>query len=90
MWAELKKLVHDCLTENNGQTYCPFRLATAFMITTGWPSFLAMSFYSVWHSKSFDMVSFGTAFAAMLAGTAILVGGITVKSRYENQLGTQQ
>jgi hypothetical protein len=78
-----RKVFKDCTTENNGTSFCPFRVSVMFMIFTGWPVFLGAVIFTVWHSHTFDMIAFGTAFGAMFAGTATLAGGVAVKSRFE-------
>jgi len=81
MWSEIKKLLHDCLTENDGQTYCPFRVSGFALNLLSYPTFIGSTVYTVWHSHTFDMVSFGTAHAAILAGCAALAGGVALKAR---------
>jgi hypothetical protein len=89
-WSECKKLVHDCLTENDGQTYCPFRVSGLFLNLMGFPTFIGCSLYSVFRDHHFDMIAFGTAFGAMLSGCAVLAGGVAMKARTDNPLQEQQ
>lgn len=47
MWTTTKKLFRDCLTESNG-SYDVIR-AIVFMVgSTGWPTFLGCTVYSVY------------------------------------------
>jgi hypothetical protein len=85
MWAELKKLLKDCLTENGNKTYCMFRVAGAFHAVTGVSTFVGGAVYTIVHSHAFDMQSFGIAFGAMMSGCALLAGGVAMKARTEVQ-----
>lgn len=78
---ELMKMVKDCLTENNGESYCPFRVAGAALASSGIPTFLGCAVLSVWRHGAFDAVAFGTGFAAMMGGMAVLAGGVAMKAR---------
>jgi hypothetical protein len=81
MWAELKKLLHDCLTENNGTTYCPFRVSGFVLNAMSFPTFIGSTIYTVIHNHTFDMTAFGMSHAAILAGCAALAGGVALKAR---------
>jgi len=83
MWAEFGKACKDCVTQNDGQTYCAFRIAGCATIFSSLPVFLGCVIYSVVHSKPFDMVGFGGAIGAILSGAALLAGGVAIKSRTE-------
>jgi hypothetical protein len=85
MWAELKKLVKDCITEIDGQTYCPFRVGGVALTSVSLPTFIALAVFSVWKDPAhhFDMIAFGTAFGAMMTGIALLTGGVAIKARGE-------
>lgn len=85
MWAMLKKLVKDCLTEMDGKTYCPFRVGGFALSSTGIPTFIALAVYTAVKSADhhFDMIGFGTAFGAMMTGLALLAGGVAVKAKGE-------
>lgn len=83
----MKKVCKDCLTENNGTSYDMVRVVAAGMVATGFPAFLAMCAYSLYASPDhkFDMVSFGTAFGAMLAGVAAVCVGVGFKQKTDTQ-----
>jgi hypothetical protein len=81
MWAQLKKLTKDCLTENDNKTYCPFRVAGAMLTSAGLPTFISGVGYNVIHNHAFDMTAFGMAFGAMMSGVAFLAGGVAAKAR---------
>lgn len=81
MWATVKKVFKDSTTENNGESYCAFRVAAVALLGTGFPTFLSCTVYTVYRNGTFDMVSFGTALCAMLSGTAVLAGGVAFKNR---------
>jgi len=89
MWSEFKKLLKDCMTEVDGKSYCPFRVGGFALTSTSLPTFIALSVYDVvFHSQHFDMVSFGTAFGAMMTGIAMLAGGVAFKARGETRDAT--
>ena len=81
MWAQFKKLIHDCLTENNGADYCPFRVAGAAMAGLGIPTFLWNSLFVTYTMHAFDAQSFGIGFGAMMAGLGALAGGVGYKAK---------
>lgn len=81
MWATLKKLLRDCTTENNGTSYCPFRVSGLALNTTSLPTFIGCSIWSTIQTGHFDAVAFGTAFAAIMGGNALLAGGVAFKAR---------
>ena len=78
--GELKKLIRDCLTENNGTSYDPFRVAGAALSAAGIPTFIGGAIVQI-HTGKFDLIQFATAFAAMLAGLAVLAGGVALKAK---------
>jgi hypothetical protein len=83
MWTSAKKVIKDCTTENNGESYCAFRVAAMTVIATGFPTFLACTIYTVVRNGTFDMCSFGTALCAILGGCGVLAGGVALKARTE-------
>lgn len=83
MFETIKKLIHDCLTENDGQSFCPFRVGGAGLSATGIPTFIGASLWSVIHGH-WDPVAYGTAFAAMMSGMALLAGGVAFKARTDD------
>jgi hypothetical protein len=80
VWAELKKLVKDCLTENNGTSYCPVRCvgsaislpAIAIFLVAG----IRMAFQPAFPLHDFAM-SFSIMMGAICAGFGI---GIAAKA----------
>jgi hypothetical protein len=80
VWEQLKKLVKDCLTENNGSSYCPFRVAGAALSAAGIPTFLGCAVYAAYQGH-FDPIAFGGGFAAMMSGLGVLAGGIALKAK---------
>lgn len=85
MFATLKKLIHDCLTENDGQSFCPFRVGGFALSATSIPTFIICSIMSVHKTGTFDAVAFGTGFAAMMGGLAVLAGGVALKAKTDDQ-----
>lgn len=79
----IRKVFIDCCSENDGQSYDLPRVAAFFMVFTGFPSFLALTAYSVYSGPDhhFDMIAFGTAFGAILSGVAMVTGSIAFKQR---------
>ncbi len=82
-----RKVFHDSCTENDGTSYDLPRVAAFFMVATGFPTFLAIAAYSVYANPEhrFDMIAFGTAFGAILAGVAAVTGTIAMKQRTDSQ-----
>lgn len=87
MFAQLKKLIHDCLTENDGKSYCPFRVSGATLASTGIPTFVAAGIASLINHHGLDYVAFGTGFAAIMGGLGLLAGGVAFKARTDTNNG---
>ncbi len=81
MFTEIVKAVKDSGTENDGKSYDMARVATLFMLLTGFPVFLFLCVYAVVHRIQFDMIAFGTAFAGMLGGVAAVTGAVAFKQK---------
>lgn len=81
MLTEIIKVARDSTTENNGSSYDIARVALLFMVLTGFPSFLFLCIYSMLHRLPFDMIAFGTAFAAIAGGVAAVTGSVAFKQR---------
>lgn len=81
MLEEIKKILRDCLTENDGKSYCLFRVVGGSMCFSGIPTFIGATIYSVIHRGVFDAVQFATGFGAMMTGLAILCGGVALKAK---------
>lgn len=84
--GSLTKLIKDCLTENDGTSYCPFRVAGASLSTLGIPTFVAGGITSIVKTGSLDYIAFATGFSAMLAGLAVLAGGVALKAKTDTNL----
>ncbi len=85
MFTEISKAVKDSSTENDGKSYDLARVATIFMLFTGFPTFLFLCVYAVIHHTQFDMIAFGTAFGAMLGGVAAVTGAVAFKQKTDTQ-----
>lgn len=81
MWATLKKLIHDCLTENDGQSYCPVRVLGMSFGGGGGLTFLAATVYMVVKHGTFDPGAFATAFVGIMGGFGLLGGTIALKAK---------
>jgi len=79
----MKKLIQDCLTENDGKSYDITRVIVALVGGSGFPTFLGCTIYSVISSTDhhFDMQSFGIAMGAILAGLCTAAIGIGQKQK---------
>lgn len=88
MFAALKKLIHDCLTENNGITYCPFRVGGFALSASGIPTFIALSVWSSLKVGHFDVMTFAGGFTTMMGGLTILATGVALKARTDAPAGS--
>jgi hypothetical protein len=77
---ELKRLIKDCLTENNGTSYCPFRVSGAALTASSIPTFIGGVISQIAHGR-FDPMQFAMAVAAMLAGLTVLAAGVSLKAK---------
>lgn len=81
MGTQLKKLLHDILTENDGVSYCPVRVLSFGLSVLAFPTFIYISIDGAWHGH-FDLREFGETFTIMIGGVgALLGGGIAIKAR---------
>ena len=79
MWATIKKLVKDLLTENDGLSYCPIRCFAAAISVPG--ILLFVIGYSVQIYKGqFDGQQMAIAFSTIMAGFAASGLGIAAKA----------
>lgn len=91
MWAAIKKLLKDCMTEQDGRTYCPFRIAGAGLTSTSIPTFIGLSVWSVVKGgQHFSATDFSIAFGGMMTGISVLAGTVAFKTRSEAPPGAQQ
>jgi hypothetical protein len=82
---ELMKMVKDCLTENNGTSYCPFRVAGGALAAGGIPTFIGCTVFATVSTGRFDSTQFGIAFGSMMAGLTALAAGVAFKARTDTQ-----
>jgi hypothetical protein len=68
------KWITDILTENDGVTICPGRMALIFGAST----FLALAIWAVYLKHDFDAQSFGLGYGSLLGGG---LAGIWAKSK---------
>jgi hypothetical protein len=81
MWAELKKLLHDCLTENDEVTYCPFRVGGFVLSGSAVPTFIGGAIWDICKTGHFDAMTFAGAFSTMMGGLTVLAAGVAIKAR---------
>ncbi len=89
MWQTVKRMVKDCLTENDGKSYCPVRcVGTAFSL----PSiavFLTAGCRMAFQ-PNFPLHDFALSFSIMMGGIAGGLGlGIAAKALTDNQAQSQ-
>jgi hypothetical protein len=72
------------LTENDGTSFCPFRVAGCALSSAGVPTFIGGAVWQIVHGQ-FNVIQFGTAFAAMMAGVAVLAGGVALKAKTDTK-----
>lgn len=75
-----KKAVRDCITENDGDTVCPFRVCGMLMSFVGISVFGAAAVVMLVNNKQLDFEQLGIGFASMTSSLAILAGGIAIKA----------
>ncbi|MEX3764445.1 hypothetical protein [Paraburkholderia phenoliruptrix] len=80
MFDTIKRVLKDCTTENDGSSYCPFRVTGLALAGGGIPTFIGAGIWAAYQGH-FDFVAFGTGFAAMLGGLGVLAGGIALKAK---------
>lgn len=75
MFIELKKIVHDCLTEDNGVSYCEAKVAFAISLV----SYICMAGWFMYHGDDKTLPQLfgqlGVGLAAVLAGGGALIAG---------------
>lgn len=81
MFAGLKKLLRDCLTENDGASFCPFRVSGFALSSTAIPTFIGGTLWDIYKTGHFDSMVFAGAFSTMLGGLTILATGVAIKAR---------
>jgi hypothetical protein len=83
MWASLRKVLKDCNTEQDGVTWCPFRIAGNGMTAAGIPTFIFLAIWSAMHGQPIDLKDFAIAFGGMMTGISVLAGTVAFKTRSE-------
>lgn len=73
----LRKIITDCFTERDNQTFDPVRILGTF----GYFSFIGMGFYElIHHCRDFQLLELSGGIAMILG---IFAGGVVVKSKTE-------
>ena len=86
---KMPKLLRDTLTENDGTTYCPVRVAGAALTSLGIPTFIGGAAWSAHAAHQFALMPFAQAFATMMGGVALLGGGVAAKALTDGRPGSQ-
>ena len=76
----LKKVVKDCCTENDGVSFCPFRLMGFITASVGIPIFFGGTIWYSALSKTFDCFHFAQAFTTFMGGIALLATAVAIKA----------
>lgn len=79
MIAALLKLLRDCLTENDGTSYCPVRVCGMSLALPAVLIFVAGGAFAVVDGK-FDFQGFASAFTTMMGGFGLLGLGVAGKA----------
>lgn len=67
----LSKFIHDCLTEDDGQSYCLAKVTAILAVISFW----AFAGYGVSISHSVDLDKFSTGLMEVLGGAGALIAG---------------
>ena len=81
MWETVKKVIKDCSTENNGTSYCPFRVSGLALAGMGIPTFIGCAITATVTTGHFDATTYGGGFAAMMGGLGLLAGAVALKAK---------
>lgn len=81
--ATIQKILKDCTTENNGESYDVIRVIVLLVGASGFPTFLGLTVYSVYASPDhhFPMAEFGGALCAILVGLCTAAIGVGQKQK---------
>jgi hypothetical protein len=79
VWQTLKKIIHDCLTENDATSYDPIRVGGFVLSLGAIPTYIFGGIRAAIEGH-FDFTSFGTGFAAICGGIAVVGVGIAAKA----------
>jgi hypothetical protein len=69
--ALIKKVIKDCLTEDDGQSYCGAKVASFIALFC----YLGNVTYAIHSAQTLDFSAFGTGLASVLAGCGALIAG---------------
>lgn len=83
MFATLKHVLKDCITENDGKSVDVTRVIVLAVGGSTLPTLIGCTIYSVYASPEhhFNAVDFGTAVCAMLTGLCAAAIGIAQKQK---------
>lgn len=84
MMQTVSKLLRDCLTENDGASYCPLRVAGMSLALPSVVIFLAGGAVAISVGK-FDPQQFASAFTTMMGGFGLLGLGVAGKALTDKQ-----
>lgn len=92
MWPQFKKVIHDCLTENDGHSYCPVRCIGALAIV---PAIVLLLWFGAWQMRAGSLTLMGFVQAlGVLAGiiVSVFAAGVSLKAMTDKPLpqGGQQ
>lgn len=89
MWATIKKVVKDCLTENDGVSYCPVRCFGAALSIPSIAIFLVAGAKMAFQ-PAFPLHDFAMSFSMMMGVICTGFGvGIAAKAFTDNQQPAQ-
>lgn len=84
MWETIKKAIHDCLTENDGASYCPVRILGFGLATPATITYLVGGGISIYNGH-FDFNAYATGFTEMMGGFGVLGLGVAAKAFTDNR-----
>lgn len=77
------KFFKDCLTEADGATWCPFRIAGVSAAVSCIPTFVGLSIYTVvFRGEPFHPSDFSTGFGGLMMGIGVLASAVTAKTKW--------
>lgn len=79
MWALIKKVAWDCISENDGTSACPVRVFGCGFAGLAIPVFLSGAVQAIGDGQ-FHMQEFATSFATIMGGLGLLGAGIAAKA----------
>ncbi len=82
LFKEIKKLIHQCLTNPQG-VYDPARVAGYGIVVLGGIQYLVLTAYMAIKDGKFDGLNFATGLAAIGAALMAAAGGVWIKKTSE-------